>query len=491
LAAKDFSTPHLATSNPNGVNNLDIGIRKGLQFYRRQNRNFKALNIRITLNTFLENLTQPYNQVYALELGASPVELGYLSSVGSAFAAAFSLHGGFMADRCGRKKLFVLASAMGLLTPLIYFVARSWIWIVPALIFSRLMMGLRQTAHEAMYAGSVRSRDRGRAFGIGSMLTSLPVIMAPMVAVQIMGNPSAISAPSIRPLYLIQLVGFALLLAFVYFFLREEDGNWRELGTAFSARDLYFLSPFLSIPPLVCIIIGFTQGIESTALIPPVLLLAASLVVAILAYKRKSGENGNENHLGEELRELVRLPGVKAWLGMKASGAFAMGLASPFLLVYAAYGLGMNPVGLALMVTLRTLTKFLSAIPWGLATDSHGRKFTFLFGRSFMNLGILCFILASKQWVLLLAYALMGIADGSTSAWSVIRTEIVPSKSRAVMISLNNYVYYLPVILSALIGGVLYTVWPRIIFILCLLIDAGIRIPLVAFGVPETRKPSG
>jgi len=466
---------------------LEIGIRRGLQFYRRQNRNFKALNIRITLGTFLENLTQPYNQVYALELGASPVELGYLSSVGSAFAAAFSLHGGFLADRCGRKKLFVLATAMGLITPLVYFVARSWIWIVPALIFSRLMMGLRQTAHEAMYAGSVRSRDRGRAFGIGSMLTSLPVIMAPMVAVQIIGNPSEISAPSIRPLYLIQFVGIIFLLAFVYFVLREEDGDWRGLRGAFSARDLYFLSPFLSVPPLVCIVIGYAQGIDSMALIPPILLLAGSLLVTLLAYTKRSGED--ENHLGDELRDLVKLPGVKAWLGMKASGAFAMGLASPFLLVYAAYGMGMNPVGLALMVTLRTLTKFLSAIPWGLATDSQGRKFTFLLGRSFMNLGILCFILASKQWVLLLAYALMGVADGSTSAWSVIRTEIVPSKSRAIMVSLNNYVYYLPVILSALIGGVLYTVSPRIIFILCLLIDVGLRIPLVAFGVPETRKP--
>lgn len=466
---------------------MEIGIRRGLQFYRRQNRNFKALNIRITLGTFLENLTQPYNQVYALELGASPVELGYLSSVGSAFAAAFSLHGGFLADRCGRKKLFVLATAMGLITPLVYFVARSWIWIVPALIFSRLMMGLRQTAHEAMYAGSVRSRDRGRAFGIGSMLTSLPVIMAPMVAVQIIGNPSEISAPSIRPLYLIQFVGIIFLLAFVYFVLREEDGDWRGLRGAFSARDLYFLSPFLSVPPLVCIVIGYAQGIDSMALIPPILLLAGSLLVTLLAYTKRSGED--ENHLGDELRDLVKLPGVKAWLGMKASGAFAMGLASPFLLVYAAYGMGMNPVGLALMVTLRTLTKFLSAIPWGLATDSQGRKFTFLLGRSFMNLGILCFILASKQWVLLLAYALMGVADGSTSAWSVIRTEIVPSKSRAIMVSLNNYVYYLPVILSALIGGVLYTVSPRIIFILCLLIDVGLRIPLVAFGVPETRKP--
>ena len=465
---------------------MEIGIRKGLQFYRRQHRNFKALNVRTTMGTFLGNLTQPYNQVYALELGASPVELGYLASMGSAFAAALAIPGGFLADRCGRKRLFVLGSLVGLLTPVSYFLARSWIWIAPAFVFSNIMVALRESAYQAMYAGSVRSRDRGTAFGIGSMLTSLPVILAPLVAVQIMGNPSEISAPTIRPLYLIQLVGLVLLLAFVYAMLAEGNGNQRGFREAFSARDLYFLAPFLSAPPLVCIIIGFAQGVNPIALIPPALLLAASLSVALLSFRRF--RNGEEDHLGDELRQLLRLPGVKAWLSMKSSGAFAMGLASPFWLVYAAYVVGVPPMGLALMVSMRTLSKFLSAIPWGIASDARGRKFTFLFGRSFMHLGILCFILATEEWVLILAYALMGVADGSTSVWTVIRMELVPSDSRAVMASLNNFVFYFPIILSALIGGVLYSIWPKIIFILCLLIDAGLRMPLVAFWVPETSK---
>jgi hypothetical protein len=321
------------------------------------------------------------------------------------------------------------------------------------------------------------------------MLTSLPVIIAPLVAVQIMGNPSQISAPSIRPLFLIQLVGLVLLLAFVYFVISEEKGNWRRFRNAFSAADLAFLAPFMVIPPLVCIAIGYAQGIDNAALIPTIILFSASLIVGVLAYRLRS-KTKDEDHLGNELRDLIRLPGVKAWLSMKASGAFAMGLASPFFLVYAAYGLGMPPMGLALMVTIRTLTKFISAVPWGVASDSRGRKFTFLFGRVFMNLGVLCFVLASKSWVLILAYALMGVADGSVSVWPAIRTELVPSRSRAVMVSLNNYVFYVPIIFSALLGGVLYSVWPRIIFILCLLIDAGLRMPLVAFRVPETLKKS-
>jgi MFS family permease len=466
---------------------LDIGIRKGVEFYRRQNRNFKALNIRTTLGVFLDNLTLPYKQVYALELGASPVQLGYLSSIGSAFAAVFALPGGFMADRCGRKKLYMLGSIFGILTPLVYFLAKTWIWIVPAFAFSGIMNTLRQSSYEAMYSGSVKSRDRGTAFGIGSMLTSLPVILAPLVAVQIMGNPSEISAPTIRPLFLIQMVGLVLLLAFVYFVISEEKGNWRGLRNAFSARDLLFLTPFMVVPPLVCMIIGYAQGIDNMAIAPTAILLSATLAIGLLAYRLR---HRSEDHLGGELRELARLPGVKAWLSMKASGAFAMGLASPFFLVYAAYGLGMPPMGLALMVTLRTLTKFISAIPWGVASDTRGRKFTFLFGRSFMHLGILCFVIASESWVLILAYALMGVADGSVSVWSVIRAELVPPRSRAVMVSLNNYVFYVPIIVSALLGGVLYSIWPRIIFILCLLIDAGLRMPLVALGVPETLKPT-
>lgn len=466
---------------------MELGIRKSLSFYRRQTRNFKTLNIRTTLGTFLGNLTQPYNQVYARELGASPVELGYLTAVGSAFAAALALPGGVLADRCGRKKLYVLGSAFGLLTPLSYFVARSWIWIVPAFVFSYVMIALRQSAYQAMYAGSVQSKDRGTAFGIGSMLASLPVILAPLAAVTLMGNPTRITSSSIRPLYLIQLVGLVLLLIYVYIFIVEEPGDWRAFRSAFSSKEIIFLLPFMAAPPVVCVIIGWVQHVSIVALLPPALLVGACIAIAIISLRRRSPPSHNA-HLGQELRDLLRLPGVKAWLAMKGSGSAAMGLASPFWLVYAAYVVGVSPAGLALMVSLRILGKLISAVPWGIASDVRGRKFTLLFGRFFMHMGILCFIFASKQWVLILAYALMGVADGSASVWTIIRMELVPSRSRSSMASMDHFVWYFPVILSAIVGGIIYSISPKMIFILCLLIDAGVRMPLVAFGVPETSK---
>jgi len=66
--------------------------------------------------------------------------------------------------------------------------------------------------------------------------------------------------------------------------------------------------------------------------------------------------------------------------------------------------------------------------------------------------------------------------------------ELVPSESRSAMASMDAFVWYLPVIFAALVGGIIYSFWTKLIFIMCLAIDVGIRMPLVAFGVPETSK---
>jgi len=466
---------------------IDLGLGKGFSFYRRQKANFKVLNARTTLGSFLGNLTAPYDQVYAKELGAEPVELGFLSSVGSAFAASFALPGGFLADRCGRKKLYLIGSLVGLLTPMVYFLAPSWVWLVPAYVFSNVMIALREPAYQAMYASSVEPRDRGIAFGIGSTLTSIPVMLAPIAAVELMGHPAAITAGRIRPLYLLQLIGLAALWVFVFLLLTEEGRNWVGIRSAFGPTDLLFLSPFIAIPPAACLVMGLAQGISTAGLIPLV-FMALSPLPLVVAWHRHRDATPAQESLRQGVGRMLSLPGVKAWLAMKGTGAAAMGLASPFWLVYAAYVIGVSPAGLALMVSLRTVGQLVSALPWGIAADRRGRKFTLLFGRSFMHIGILCFIFSRSPWMLILGYALMGVADGSACVWTVIRMELVPPESRSAMASMDAFVWYLPVIFAAMLGGIIYSFWTKLIFILCLAIDVGIRMPLVAFGVPETSK---
>ena len=474
-----------------GRSRLDVGLRFGraLSFYRRQSANFKVLNLRTTLGSFLGNLTAPYNQVFAKELGASPIQLGFLSSLGSAFAASLALPAGFLADRCGRKKLYLIGSACGLLTPIFYIFAGSWVWLVPAYIFSKVTITLREPAYQAMYAGSVRRRDRGSAFGLAKMLTSIPVLLAPIAAVLIMGRPSKISPSVVRPLYAIQLAGLLALWVFVWLFLREDDGGWTSLRSAFGHRDPLFLLPLAVLPIGACLLMGWGKGMGVAALAPLICMLGL-MVLLVATPLRRRFTAARRDGLGGEVRAILRMPGVKAWLAMKGLGAAAMGLAEPFWLVYAAFVVGVSPTGLALMVTLRTLGQLVSAVPWGLAADRRGRKFTLLVGRLFRHVGILCFILGREPWLLVLGYALMGIGDASTSVWTVIRMELVPSKWRAAMASMDRYVWYLPVIFTAMLGGLIYSQWPRMIFILCLVIDLGVRMPLVAFWVPETRKKS-
>lgn len=79
--------------------------------------------------------------LWALELGASPLEIGLVIGARALLPLMFSIHGGVVMDRLGvRRIMFWLAGACILLVPL--YPLMPW---VPALIFLQLLFGLTQS----------------------------------------------------------------------------------------------------------------------------------------------------------------------------------------------------------------------------------------------------------------------------------------------------------------------------------------------------------
>lgn len=79
--------------------------------------------------------------LWALELGASPLEIGLVIGARALLPLMFSIHGGVVMDRLGvRRVMFWLAGACILLIPLYPLI--PW---VPALIFLQLLFGLTQS----------------------------------------------------------------------------------------------------------------------------------------------------------------------------------------------------------------------------------------------------------------------------------------------------------------------------------------------------------
>jgi MFS family permease len=59
-------------------------------------------------------------------LGADALAIGLISGINSAQNMLFSLPGGILADRYGRKKIIVWGTLIRTISPFIYLIAPSW-----------------------------------------------------------------------------------------------------------------------------------------------------------------------------------------------------------------------------------------------------------------------------------------------------------------------------------------------------------------------------
>jgi MFS family permease len=103
--------------------NLQRLPQRTITFARRQTHDFKLMLLRRALHGLTFGLSSQYNSIYATLLGAAPVQLGSLQSVGNAIGALAAVPAGWFIDYYSLKKVFLLGTAMLGASGLLYFVA--------------------------------------------------------------------------------------------------------------------------------------------------------------------------------------------------------------------------------------------------------------------------------------------------------------------------------------------------------------------------------
>ncbi len=116
-------------------------VAPALNFLRRQPRNFNVIVGRATISNFLIGLTSPYESIYVVALGASSVQLGLVNSIGNAASALIAAPAGWLVNRVGVKRYFLLGIGLLALATLIFGVAPAWVWIAGAMLL--MSVGLR------------------------------------------------------------------------------------------------------------------------------------------------------------------------------------------------------------------------------------------------------------------------------------------------------------------------------------------------------------
>ncbi|MBN1683289.1 MFS transporter [Candidatus Bathyarchaeota archaeon] len=145
------------------------------------NKNIMSIALTNMSYGLIQQAWNPFWPKYLVDnLGATAVAIGLISGIRTAETMLFSLPGGLLADKLGRKKIIVWGTFLRTFSPLIYLLAPSWEWIILAALFNG-MTSIYMPAFTAIVADSMPARRRGTGYGVYNMITRFPNIISPIV----------------------------------------------------------------------------------------------------------------------------------------------------------------------------------------------------------------------------------------------------------------------------------------------------------------------
>ena len=405
-------------------------------FAQRQTSEFKLMLARRALHGMASGLSRQYNSLYATLLGADPVQLGSLHSVGNAIGALAALPAGWFIDYYSLKKVLLLGTVILTASRLLYFVAPHWTWLYAGVILFYLGVRITCTACTVTCAAELPNEERGTGRGLCGTVSSIVAIITPLLAAWIISRFGGISVRSIRPLYAIQVVIFIG----IFILLLSHFSGSHAGGASGGVKE---------------VLSGFAQVFQHGPDVVRLLLVMG----------------------------LMELPFT---------------ITQPFMPLYAHQFKGANEFVLGGMSMAVAIVPMLASIPLGRLADRYGRKKLLFAVAPLAYAANLCLVLAPSggtraSLVLLLYGLLFGFNSISMALASSMTAEIVPKEQMGRWIGIVSLFRGLLGIPAPLIGGLLWERFgPQYVFLAAIAIDAFVRLPLLAsvretLHLPSTR----
>jgi MFS family permease len=398
--------------------------RRSLQFAQRQTHDFKIIMARRTFHGLATGLTTQYSSLYATLLGANPVQLGSLQSVGNTVGALAALPAGWFIDYYSLKNVFLLGTVLLATSGLFYFAAADWTWLYAAIIIYYLGSRITCTACTVTCAAELPNEGRATGRGLCRTLASPVAIAAPLLAAWLISRFGGISVEGIRPLFAVQGLIFVAILLLL---LTRLSAAHADSGPDDGCR---ILPGFAQV---------FRQGPD-----------VARLMVVM---------------------GLMELP----WT-----------VAQPFMPVYVHQFKGGNEFVLGGMAMTSMLVPMLASIPLGRLADRHGRK-KLLFAIAPLAYAANLFLVFAPVSGLgaslcLLIYGLLfGFNSIGMAVASSMAAEIMPQEQMGRWIGVVGLFRGLLSVPAPTVGGLIWEhVGPQYVFLAAIGIDVCLRLPLLA-----------
>ncbi len=401
-------------------------IKNLAEFIRRQQKPFKVNMVRASTGTFLNNLTAQNQSIYILSLGATPFQLGLVNGIGGIAGAVIAAPTGWLADRCGIRRMFLLGIPLIAFGCLLFAIAPNWLATIPAVLLIFLATQLVSTACPMVCGSYLKNEERATGKQLCDTISAIPALAAPMIAAMLIMEFGGLNAKGIRPLYFLQAAGFVLVFAFTYKFYFDTVNNQGSLHPS-----------------------SFSDGVK---------------------------------HVFE------RGVAVKRWIVYIFLSSTAMYTSTTYLYAFVTEIKHGDEFVVGGMTTASLVLPLLLSLLIGRLADAHGRKKVLYVTLPLYCTSIVLLIYAQNTIMLLISAVLQGFYLLSAVTRGAITAELVPVHLLGRWYGILNLFRGLASFIAPIIGGVIWsTINPSSVFLFIISIEVT-KIILLLLAVPETLR---
>jgi len=402
-------------------------VARGLNFLKKQQRDWKITVIRTNTAMFVHRLVFPYLSIYIVGLGATATQLGIVNSIGMVVAGLVSPFTGTLIDRIGAKRIYLFAIFMIAVSYLTYGIAPSWIIAIIAMAAYWVGNSVGMQNCSVICANSLENKERATGMAICETVGMGGLAMvAPILGALLVTTFGGVNVSGIRPIFFICLAG-----TIVTFFLVLMKLTNRRFGT-----------PAKTSP-------NFFKGISQVF---------------------REGKN------------------LKRWLLIFSITSLPMGMVMPYRYVFANEIKGADQFVLGAMVTASGLMPLVLGVVVGRLADKIGRKKVMYISMPLVWASNLLLIFAPNSAFLIAAGALQGFFMLSGLPSRAMSRELVPPEQMGRWLGISSFCSMLFSASAVYLAGVIWdNIGPEYVFLTIIATDIFIRIPLL-IGMPETLK---
>ena len=182
--------------------------------YLALEHNVTIASAAVFLIGFGEELWKKFLPKYLEALGATTPIIGLFGTAGDFFDACYQYPGGFIADRFGRRRAFLIFITLASLGYVVYLFSTSWPLLFVGLALVMSWQSMASPAIFAVIGDSLPRERRAMGFTLQSILKRVPIVIAPLVGGTMIASSGLINGVHVGLVITLALAALTLVLVF-------------------------------------------------------------------------------------------------------------------------------------------------------------------------------------------------------------------------------------------------------------------------------------